>query len=617
MKEEKDSKSKLLAFEGVGFIFKVCWRYNRWYIFLLLFEQIVSIAATFIPMILSKNILNAVFEEKSFERGAYFLALLVGAILVTGFLQTVLQAKELVAKTIVFKFFRLDLSERIMSVRYERTETADFLNLKSKADEFISTGGAGFGVMLERAFGITGTVISMVLYAVILSEISTLLIVLTAVLTAVSILISYKLNHKTIEINIEKASQERRASYFTLLTQHFKYGKEIRSNDCSDWVSSRYEGQLNILQRFYERLASYSIKYGLLTLLVSLVQRVVTYLYLISRAFSVGMEVGNFMLYLSSVEGFAAGLGGLVGGIAQIYQYNEYYKAFKEYYYISDEDAIPEDEAIPMPDVSGEMTIAFNDVSFHYPNAEYYAISHVNCEIKKGDIVSIVGENGAGKSTFIKLLLRLYEPTEGKITINGVDVSRISRSEYAKHFASVFQDYQLMAFSLRDNITLGEGGDQPDEERVDEALRFVNITDKVDSLEKGKDTMIYRDFDPNGYTPSGGEAQRLAMARAVFRKSDVLILDEPTASLDPNIEYELNQQIRKNFYGKKTVINVSHRLQSVRSSNRIFVFRGGQLVESGDHESLFARPTLYRRMFERQASAFMDIKPEEDQTGSK
>ena len=136
---------------------------------------------------------------------------------------------------------------------------------------------------------------------------------------------------------------------------------------------------------------------------------------------------------------------------------------------------------------------------------------------------------------------------------------------------------------------------------------FAGLTDKVESLEKKKETMIYRDFDDNGYTPSGGEAQRLALARAVYRDSKILILDEPTASLDPNIEYELNKKIRGKLHGKKTVINVSHRLHSVRYSNKIFVFHGGRLIESGTHEELFASPTMYRQMCSRQAGDYMDL----------
>jgi ATP-binding cassette subfamily B protein/ATP-binding cassette subfamily C protein len=261
------------------------------------------------------------------------------------------------------------------------------------------------------------------------------------------------------------------------------------------------------------------------------------------------------------------------------------------------------------------MVIRFNDVCFRYPGMDHDAISHVTCEIDRHDIVSIVGDNGAGKSTFIKLLLRLYEPTSGSITLNGINISGINRHEYAKLFATVFQDFQLMCFSVKENITLGMDEDSPDcDARVDAALEFAGLTDKIASLYKGKDTMIYREFDPDGYTPSGGEGQRLALARAIYRDSDVLILDEPTASLDPNIEYELNNRIRSELHGRKTVINVSHRLHSVRYSNKIFVFREGKLIESGDHDTLFSQPTEYRKMFERQASDYVDMTAEDQES---
>ena len=605
----KTSKNKRISnpFEGVGFLFGVCWQYDPWYIVLLVSREIITSAAALVSVMLPGQILNSIFVYGDLSKGLVYLALLLGVALFSGALQTVFSSLSMVARAVVYKQFQLDLSRRIMNIRFERTETAEFLDLKARAERFISSGGQGFGGILEQAFGIGGTVITIVGYAWILSKVDFLLTAMVLALTGLSIWLNYHLSQKNIEINLEKASQERRAAYFSQLTQHYKYGKEIRSNGCSNWISERYEGQLNILQRFYERLSRYGIKYGCLILLTSIVQRAVTYLYLIDTVVKGGILVGDFSVYLSAMESLSGGLKGLVGGVASLYQFDKYYDAFKEYYRISEQDALAEIQSVPMPALDRELTIAFHDVSFRYPDAEHNALSHVSCEIRKGDVVSIVGDNGAGKSTFIKLLLRLYEPSEGTISINGQDISTFSRAEYARHFACVFQDYQLLSFTLRDNVALGAADGQADEGRLDEALSFVSLTDRVAMLPKGKDTMIYRDFDKEGFTPSGGEAQRLAVARAVYRSSEVLILDEPTASLDPNIEYELNQQIRSRLYGKKTIINVSHRLHSVRSSNKIFVFRDGRLIESGTHSELFSKESVYRQMFSRQASDYMDI----------
>ncbi len=640
-KQGKNTKTR--PFEGIGFLLKICWKYNPRFLFLLLFNTLIAPVSTQFTLILSPLLIDTVFLTGQTEApqglsryvrllvdaliprpagglaapdyglGLRYMAMLLAAVLITGLLQTVITNRLLAERMIVYRSFRLELASKIMAVRYERTETADFLDLKAKADQFLTSGGAGFGTILDTAFALFSTILTMGVYVDYLRdylrEHGHILILLILLLTGVGIWLNYVLSRKNIEINLEQSVQERRVGYFAQITQHFKYGKEIRSNGCSEWVSGRYAGQMGLMQRFHERMARYGIFYGSLTILVSVVQRMVTYGYLILEAKAGQVaSAGVFSAMLQAIEGLSGGLRSLVGGVASLHQYNKYYESFRTYYELNEQDALPQEDAVPMPETGREMVIRFEDVSFRYPGSEQDALSHVSCEIRKGDIVSIVGENGAGKSTFIKLLLRLYEPTAGRITLNGTDISRIDRRAYAALFASVFQDFQLLSFSVKDNVTLGLRENEPDaDRRVAEALDFAGLTEKIASLEKGAETMIYREFDPKGYTPSGGESQRLALARAVYRDSDVLILDEPTAALDPNIEYELNSRIRSELHGKKTILNVSHRLHSVRFSNKIFVFREGRLIESGTHRELFAQDSFYHRMFARQASDYVDM----------
>ncbi|MBO4838087.1 MAG: ABC transporter ATP-binding protein [Lachnospiraceae bacterium] len=624
-------------------MFKICRKYNPRFLFLLFINTLIAPIATQFTLILSPLLIDTIFltgetappqglsryvrlfvdavirrpegglAAPDYGLGVKYMIMLLVSILVTGLIQSIITNRLQVERMLIYKSFRLELARRLMSVRYERTETADFLDLKAKADQYITSGGAGFAQILDTAFGLFSTILTMAVYVDYLrdylKEHGFALILLVLLLTGISIWLNYRLSRKNIEINLEKSVQERRTGYFALLSHHFKFGKEIRGSGCSDWVSDRYTGQMNVLQRFYEKISHYGIKYGALMLFANVAQRAVTYGYLIGEARSGQVaSAGVFSSMLQAIEGLSSGLKGLVGGIASLNQYNKYYESFKELYTISEYDALPDADTVPMPSLDSQMTIRFEDVSFRYPGSESDALSHISCEIGKNDIISIVGDNGAGKSTFIKLLLRLYEPSSGRITLNGTDIARIDRKEYAARFACVFQDFQLLSFSVRDNITLGLDEDDPEcSRRVDGAIAFAGLTEKIASLEKGTDTMIYREFDPNGYTPSGGESQRLALARAVYRDSDILILDEPTAALDPNIEYELNNRIRSELHGKKTIINVSHRLHSVRYSSQIFVFREGRLIESGTHKELFARDSVYHQMFERQASDYVDM----------
>ena len=621
-KSKKTLKSKTAKpFEGVWFLLKVAWKYDKRYIFLLALGELLTFASAVINLEIPPLIIDALFTGNSPEWvvSAQYLLVLLVTVLVAGFFQTLISTRLSLVKAIVYKSFSLELAQKIMSVRYERTETSDFLDLKSRAEQYISSGGEGFGALLDNAFRIIGSILTLAYYAKEISTLQPILVLIVTVLTGSTIFLNYVLSKKRIDINLEKSMQERRVGYFSYLTQHYKFGKEIRSNTCSEWISDRYEKQLNNLQRFYEKLARYGRKFGWLMMLVSITQQALIYLCLIQITWKkytlfalsgIGTPItaGMFGKYINATSAFSNGLKSIVGGIASISQHNKYYEAFAEYYSLSDQDNEALSEEVEMPAIASEMIIRFNDVSFKYPGTEHDALSHVFCEIDKGDIVSIVGDNGAGKSTFIKLLLRLYEPTSGTITINGVNISKINRREYLNCFATVFQDFQLLSFSIKDNISLGRQELDPNSEvMIDKAIRFAGLKDKVDSLEKGKETLIYREFDNNGYTPSGGEGQRLALARAFFRDSEVLILDEPTAALDPNIEYELNRMIRNELHGKKTIINVSHRLHSVRFSNKILVFREGRLIETGSHETLFAEPTVYRQMFERQASDYVDM----------
>ena len=216
--------------------------------------------------------------------------------------------------------------------------------------------------------------------------------------------------------------------------------------------------------------------------------------------------------------------------------------------------------------------------------------------------MSVVGLNGSGKTTFIKLLCRLYKPTEGCIKFYGVDISTINRSEYMKLLSVVFQDFKIFSFSFLDNIILNK---KFDEERFDNAVKNSGIKNKLDSLAKGVNTNIYKDFDEDGVELSGGEGQKLVIARAYYKNAPIVIFDEPTAALDALAENEIYQNMNEIMDGK-TSIFISHRLASTRFCDKIAVFKGGSIVEYGTHNELMSVKGLYREMFEKQASYYMN-----------
>ena len=246
--------------------------------------------------------------------------------------------------------------------------------------------------------------------------------------------------------------------------------------------------------------------------------------------------------------------------------------------------------------------VEFKNVSFKYPGTENWVLRNVSMKFRIGSRIAIVGENGSGKSTFIKLLCRLYDPQEGEILLNGIDIRKYKYEDYMELFSVVFQDFQLLAGALGSNVA---GSREYDRERAEKALLDAGFAERLATMEKGLDTSIYREFDENGIEPSGGEAQKIAIARALYKNAPFLILDEPTAALDPIAEAEIYAQLNQ-IAGDKTSIYISHRLSSCRFCEEILVFDKGRIVEQGSHEKLLEQQEgKYHALWNAQAQYYV------------
>jgi ABC-type multidrug transport system fused ATPase/permease subunit len=246
--------------------------------------------------------------------------------------------------------------------------------------------------------------------------------------------------------------------------------------------------------------------------------------------------------------------------------------------------------------------IEFRSVSFKYPRTKKYVLKNINLTIKTGEHIAIVGENGAGKTTFIKLLCRLYKPTEGEILIDGVNINNYKFDEYIKLLSVVFQDFKMLAFTFKENITFGE---QCDDEKIMELCRVGGVERRIETAPKKLNTSMYKMFEENGIEPSGGEAQKLAIVRALYKNSPIIILDEPTAALDALAEDRMYRQFDEMIKGR-TAIYISHRLASTRFCDNIAIFESGLIVGMGTHDELMEENETYKQMFEMQAQYYKE-----------
>ena len=276
-----------------------------------------------------------------------------------------------------------------------------------------------------------------------------------------------------------------------------------------------------------------------------------------------------------------------------------YVNHFRTFLEIQDE--LPLEEPTPIP-LLKPYTIEFKKVSFKYPNSERYIFKDLSFKIKAGERLAIVGINGAGKTTLVKLITRLYEPTDGEILLDGINVKNLDRAKYFDLFSVVFQDIKVLAFTVGENVAI-QNRDVLDRARVMECLEQAGIKDKIASLKHGIETPMLKGLEEEGIELSGGQNQKLALARALYKNGDIVILDEPTSALDPLAEYEIYQNFDA-LIGDKTAIYISHRLSSTRFCDAIAFFENGEILEYGTHEELLAKKGRYAEMFNIQAQYY-------------
>lgn len=333
---------------------------------------------------------------------------------------------------------------------------------------------------------------------------------------------------------------------------------------------------------------------------VSVVFTGAVYLFVCLKAWAGAFGVGAVTQYVGAVTSLSGGLGTLVSNAGDMRNNAAFLRPVFEFFDIKNDMYVGSLSTEKRSDHQYEVEL--RDVSFKYPASESWALRHVSMSFRVGERLAAVGRNGSGKTTFIKLLCRLYDPTEGEILLNGIDIRKYDYADYMDIFSVVFQDFRLFAFPLAQNVA---SKSVYDEERVRSCLCEAGFGERLKSLPKGIGTCLYKAYDENGVDVSGGEAQKIAIARSLYKDAPFIILDEPTAALDPVAEYEIYTKFNE-IVGGKTAIYISHRLSSCRFCDDIAVFEGGRVVQRGSHDELVEAEGKYRELWYAQAKYYAE-----------
>lgn len=506
-----------------------------------------------------------------------------------------------------FQYTRFMLvRERIaktMSMEYEQLENPDMLDRLEKAERAVNNNWNGVGALMNSMWSMMVQFTAIFAAVGIICTLNLWLVLIIIVLSLIQFEYFDYIRIKDKEVMWDAmAPHWRKLNYMHEVSTNFIYAKDIRLYGMKKWLLGRYKSVNDIELDHWIQSRRYWGFNSWFAFGISLIRNAAVYGWLIYDMLFNGLSIGDFTLYTGSAMTLSANINQFLQSLGGLREHSAKVDDLRSYMDIKTADeAVGKHTPVPKAD---SYTFTFENVSFRYSGQETYALKNLNLTFRAGQRLAVVGLNGAGKTTFIKLLLRLYDVTEGRILCNGIDIREFDRNEYFRLFSPAFQEVELFAFPLCENISMRLTEDT-DKAKAEEYMRQAGMGEKLDKLPKGMDTEMLKVLYDDGVDLSGGEKQKLALARALYKNAPVVVLDEPTAALDALAEYKLYQSF-DGMIGKRSAVYISHRLSSTRFCDIIAMFKGGEMVEYGTHDELLERGGAYAEMFRVQAQYYVE-----------
>lgn len=588
-KTKPDEHASQIVRSTLKYFLPVAFRHYKGFFVLGILGIILNAVQPFVSIMMTPLILDELLGGRNLQKLFLYAAVIavVGSALSLG--ASVISILLEKYKEKMENFFTEEMSKHVMELDFQLTED-------KKALDQIEAARTGMSWYSDGVYGICTQLFYMISHIIQIAGVIALILLHAPVLfaiTAVLLIIDALANRRQNAIEVEsfrKLSKLNRIfSYLSFELVHFRYGKDIRLYDAKDMMVEKWDSYNQECLGSWKWQADQKLPLDMAKKLCYAAKDFVTYLYLGILVITGKITIGTFSQMLSAGSTLHDSMQGMIWNMQEIVKRTGY-----AYEYVKFMNYPPAIEKGELPVADRPHTIEFRNVSFTYPSTDVKVLDNVNITLHPGEHLSVVGLNGAGKTTFVKLLCRLYDTTGGEILLDGVNIKEYDYNEYMALFSPVFQDFKLFAFSMRENIIL-------DNDCEEEAL--LSLISQI-GLNIKTDTILFKAFDENGVEPSGGEQQKIAIARALFKKAPVVILDEPTAALDPVAEYDIYRQF-DTLIGQKTAIYISHRLSSCRFCDRIAVFSEGRIMEYGTHEELVRKDGgIYAEMFAAQAQYY-------------
>jgi ABC-type multidrug transport system fused ATPase/permease subunit len=557
----------------------------------------------FLTIVITTLLVYSLTNEVSIE---FYILLITGVIVVTYFVE-MLRFWSLNRYTFENSFtkttsFSIELSNHQLKTDYINIESKARRNVISKAYEAISSNQSGIEMMLKKSPELLINIVGMIIYGTLISFYVPIVLLILVLMSIVNYFLIKRANQYLIKMNGVLNDEYREKFYLSRDSTNPNYGKDIRLYKIGDWFNTLF---VTLTKNRRQVTAGVQRKFLLANLSNSifLVGRdIAGYMILLSLVISNKIDLTTFTFLIGIVTGFSIWLNGFTTSFNLIRTSNIQVNNFRACMDVESQKQLENPRS--STEIKFPITIVFDNVTFTYPEAEQPTLNKLSFTLNTKEKVALVGNNGAGKTTIIKLLCGLYTPDSGTISINGYNINEFEKDDYRTLISIVFQDSEPLSLTIGNNISASTEEDV-DYERLWDSIEKAGLSEKINSLEYKEKTYITQIFDKNGIRLSGGETQKLMLARSIYKKAPILILDEPTASLDPIAEEQLYIQY-KELVKDSTSLFISHRLSSTRFCDRILFIDKGMIVEEGTHEDLMALGKEYYSVFETQAQYYRE-----------
>lgn len=598
---KKTPKPKYNLWQNTGFMLRTSRKYAKSVFPLCIVLALLSAGKSVAELLIAPAILNKIELSASLGSVVFTIAAFALVLMLLSGLRSYVDTNALFGRIAVrSQGIYLSISRKYAETSYPNLLNTDFLALGEKASAACAGNSESSEAIWTTLTDLMTSCIGFIVYLALLTNLNLWLAALVAATTAVSYFASKRINewgylHRSEELELTK-----RIEYANKTATSREFAKDIRMFGLRGWLEDLWGSTMRLYSAFCAKRERKYIWANIIDIVLTFLRNGIAYAFLIGITVKNGLPASQFLLYFAALSGFAQWVVEILDKLSVMHKQSLDISTIREFLDWDEPFDLNGGERIAF-EPNKQYEIRLDDVSFRYPKADKDTLSHINLTVHPGEKLAIVGLNGAGKTTLVKLVCGFLDPTEGRILLNGEDIRKFNRNDYYALFSAVFQEFSVLDVTVKENVA--QCVDGIDETRVWQCIDKAGLTEKIKSLPKGIETHLGRRVFKDGVEFSGGQTQRLMLARALYKNAPILVLDEPTAALDPIAENDIYQKYNEMTHGR-TSFFISHRLASTRFCDRIIFVDGGKIAEEGTHDELLKNGGGYAYMFEVQSKYY-------------